>query len=262
MGCWIVKLHVYSHDTIYLLVTLQCTHTHTRVWACIYFIYLPLPMQFERDIGDAYRTKNRKLTQELFELETQHKALEEKLANTVAADKMKAERIREMDQEHRRATETLQRAARQSSRQQMEELEETKRKGLAKDKELLAVSEQLSRVQADKEHLEEELARMRKAEAWVRADPRASPQSSLSPPDSPVDGTPVSCSSWLSSGPSFVIPLLSPLLHSSLFSFTPPRCLLSLDQAELHQAREGHGDQEQRALLHGKDAGGEEESRR
>ena len=151
---------------------------------------MPASAQFERDIAAKYDVEKRKLTQQLFEVDTERKEVEARLANTTAADKTKMERIREMEHDHRHEIEKLQRAARMGSRHQTEELDEMKRRGLAREKEMVAVSERLSRVEADKEHLEEELMRMRRAEAWLRADPRAS--SPTSPPGTPGNMTPVS----------------------------------------------------------------------
>ncbi len=66
----------------------------------------------------------------------------------------------------------------------MEELEEAKRRLVEKDRELGQQSERLSRLQADKDHLEEEVGRLRKAESWARASPRA-----ISPTLSPSTST-------------------------------------------------------------------------
>lgn len=63
--------------------------------------------------------ERKKLTQELFELEARCRATEAALQDAVAADKNKADTIREMSNQHRSEVEAIQRAARLSSKQQV-----------------------------------------------------------------------------------------------------------------------------------------------
>ncbi len=59
------------------------------------------------------------MTKTMFELESQRKAAEKKMEDMIAADKTKAETIREGDAQHKAEVERLQRSARSSSRQQV-----------------------------------------------------------------------------------------------------------------------------------------------
>lgn len=63
--------------------------------------------------------ERKKLTQELFELEARCRATEAALQDAVAADKNKADTIREMSNQHHSEVEAIQRAARLSSKQQV-----------------------------------------------------------------------------------------------------------------------------------------------
>ena len=68
---------------------------------------------------------------------------------------------------------------------QLEELEAHKRTIAAKEKEIVQISERLSRTQASQEKLEEELKRMKLADSWSRRSRSASP--ALSPSNSTDD---------------------------------------------------------------------------
>ena len=63
--------------------------------------------------------ERKKLTQEMFELESQRKAAEDRMADYIAADRTKSEMIREIESAHRSEIERIQRSARLSSKQQV-----------------------------------------------------------------------------------------------------------------------------------------------
>ena len=140
--------------------------------------------QMGQELTAKFEAERRKLMHELFELESQRKAAEKRVADLVAADHSKAETIREMATQHRMKIEQMQRSTRTGSRQQLEELEDARRQLGHKDQEMARLTEKLQRAQADRERAEEELKRMRKAESWSRASPRAT-----SPTIGPNDGS-------------------------------------------------------------------------
>ena len=142
--------------------------------------------QVEQELTAKFEAERRKLMHEMFELESQRKAAEERVADLVAADHSKAETIRELGTQHRMQVEQMQRSMRTGSRQQLEELEDARRRLAHKDQEMARLMEKLQRAQADRERAEEELKRMRKAESWARASPRAT-SPTLSPNDSSED---------------------------------------------------------------------------
>ena len=58
------------------------------------------------------------------------------------------------------------------------ELEAVKREVKERERKLSSQSEQLYRLEADKDRLEEEVRRLRKAESWARASPTLTPSTS------------------------------------------------------------------------------------
>ena len=64
----------------------------------------------------------------------------------------------------------------------MEELEATNRKMTGKDKEVAKLTERLSRMEADRDRLQDEVKRLKQAESWTRRSvtpPSLSPSSSM-----------------------------------------------------------------------------------
>lgn len=64
----------------------------------------------------------------------------------------------------------------------MEELDAANRKMQSKDKELAKLTERLSRTEADREKLQDEVKRLKQAESWTRrstSPPSLSPSSSI-----------------------------------------------------------------------------------
>ena len=132
-----------------------------------------IQVQVEQEMTAKFEAERRKLMREMFQLESQRKAAEERMADLVAADHSKAEAIRELETQHRMELEQLQRSMRTGSRQQLEELEDARRRLGQKDQEMGRLTEKMQRAQADRERAEEDLKRMRQAESWARASPRA-----------------------------------------------------------------------------------------
>ena len=81
--------------------------------------HLQCPLQLQGEWSSKLTSERQKLTQELFEVESRRRQTEEALQNALAADRKKAEDIREMDNQHYAELERLQRAARLSSKQQV-----------------------------------------------------------------------------------------------------------------------------------------------
>lgn len=76
-------------------------------------------LQLQEEWSSRLALERKKLTQELFELEARLRTTEATLQDTVAADRNKADTIREMSNQHRSEVEAIQCAARLSSKQQV-----------------------------------------------------------------------------------------------------------------------------------------------
>ena len=66
-----------------------------------------------------YQTEQKKLTQEMFTMSSQIKDMEQRLRDSQAADRTKAEVIREIKAEHQAELESYSRSSKLSSRQQV-----------------------------------------------------------------------------------------------------------------------------------------------
>ena len=68
---------------------------------------------------EKYELEEKKRQQEMFAMDSQLKAMKEKLQNIQAGDRLKEERIREMEAKHRSQLESHSRSSRMSSKQQV-----------------------------------------------------------------------------------------------------------------------------------------------
>lgn len=152
-------------------------------------------------MGSKYESDKQKLLQELFKMQQELSTAKAKNADLADADKNTATVLRNIDKKHRNELEVLNRQHRLALKKQvccvcdsnmhesvflslqMEELEATNRKMTAKDKELAKLTERLSRTEADKHRLQDEVKRLKQAESWTRRSstpPSLSPSSSMS----------------------------------------------------------------------------------
>ena len=151
-------------------------------------------------LGSKYESDKQKMLQEMFEMEQLLSTAKAKNADLADADKNTATVLREKDKKHKNELETLHRHHRLALKKQvccvydlnvhegvllslqMEELEATNRKMTSKDKELAKLTERLSRMEADRDRLQDEVKRLKQTESWTRRSatpPSLSPSSSM-----------------------------------------------------------------------------------
>ena len=151
-------------------------------------------------LGSKYESDRRKLLQELFETQQQLSTAMAKNADLTDANKNTATVLRDVDKKHRNEIEILNRQHRLALKKQvcwcmytnvhgdvflslkMEEFEAINRKMTSKDKELAKLTERLSRTEAERDRLQDEVKRLKQAESWTRRSatpPSLSPSSSM-----------------------------------------------------------------------------------
>ena len=151
-------------------------------------------------MGSKYESDKQKLLQEMFEMQRELSTAKAKNADLADVDKNTATVLRDIDKKHRNELEILNRQHRLALKKQvccvynsnmhesvflslqMEELEATNRKMAGKDKELAKLTERLSRMEADRDRLQDEVKRLKQAESWTRRSatpPSLSPSSSM-----------------------------------------------------------------------------------
>jgi hypothetical protein len=121
-------------------------------------------------------TDLKKLHRSLFEIQEARDELKTKFDAISAADKEKAELIRQLKENHEKEMKKQSQESRQASKKQMEEMKELQKKLSQKEKEFVALSEKTSRLEMEKDQLEDKLHTIKEAEAWEKMSPRNSIQ--------------------------------------------------------------------------------------
>lgn len=161
----------------------------------------------EAALGSKYEEERRKMHYQMFETQQQLSALEEKNADLMDADRNTVTVLRDVEKQHRNEVEKLNKQHRLASKKQvgqgsgkitkvdvmvlfqMEELDAVNRKVQGKDKDLAKLTERLSRTEADRDKLQDEVKQLKQAESWTRRSttpPSLSPSSSMNDLVSPL----------------------------------------------------------------------------
>lgn len=125
------------------------------------------------EIQEQFDVEKKRLMHEMFEMQTVKNDAEKRMQIAVDSDREKAEKIRQLNQEHRDEIQRLRRETRQSSKQQTEELKSKERQLHQKEQELVGVARRAAVLKAEKEELEQKLKRVQEAESWQKKSPRA-----------------------------------------------------------------------------------------
>ena len=143
---------------------------------------------------------------QMFETQQQLSALEERNAELKDADRNTVTVLKDAEKQRRNEIEKLNKQHRLALKKQvggyrvrvgklsylifqMEELDAANRKMQSKDKELAKLTERLSRTEADREKLQDEVKQLKRAESWTRrstSPPSLSPSSSINDLVSPL----------------------------------------------------------------------------
>lgn len=156
-----------------------------------------------------FESERLKMQHEMFGLQQHIDDLEAKNADLVDGDRNTAAVLRDVDKKHKNEIEMLNKQHRLATRKQvcmdmmcthiqlmafhkyiiitwyllqMEELEAMNRKISNKEREMAKLTEQLSRIEADRDKLQDEIKRLKQAESWTRRSgtpPSLSPSSSM-----------------------------------------------------------------------------------
>ena len=95
----------------------EVSRTINRSSNCL--VALVFSLQIQKQVAHSFEAEQKKMTHEMFTMDSQIKAMQDKMLDVQAGDRTKGDVIREMEGKHRAELESYSRSARLSSRQQV-----------------------------------------------------------------------------------------------------------------------------------------------